>query len=292
MIIKRWNGSAFVAEYPETTPSKLITTGTRGSTTFLRGDDVWAVPVVTTVNGLSVHTGVNNEANKIVRTDGSGYVKFGWINTASGETAAAASHYFINTANDGYIRKKTLSDVRTEIVTKTAVDAVVTLPSLSGYLTTSVAASTYEPKITKGTAAQYFKGDMSLATFPTIPTIPSIMDTTEGNNGTVTTARTINAVNLKAIILNHSPAGARTPASHTLDSHTGVLAVAKGGTGNTYGHVNSADEAAYAEEAYGSEYSNQANNASRLGGELPAFYRNNVIKQVSFSGGTLTIEVV
>ena len=35
------------------------------------------------------------------------------------------------------------------------------------------------------------------------------METTEGNTGTATTQRTINALNLKSIILYHSPAGAR-----------------------------------------------------------------------------------
>ena len=37
-----------------------------------------------TVSNLSVHTARNNEANKIVRTDGSGYVQFGYINSSSG----------------------------------------------------------------------------------------------------------------------------------------------------------------------------------------------------------------
>ena len=36
-------------------------------------------------DGLHVHTGRNNEANKIVRTDGSGYIQAGWINTTSGD---------------------------------------------------------------------------------------------------------------------------------------------------------------------------------------------------------------
>jgi len=43
----------------------------------------------------------------------------------------------------------------------------ITSSALSPYLTTATAASTYEPKITAGTTAQYFRGDKSLATFPT-----------------------------------------------------------------------------------------------------------------------------
>lgn len=39
----------------------------------------------------------------------------------------------------------------------------------AGYITSANAASTYQPLITIGTTAQYFRGDFSLATFPTIP---------------------------------------------------------------------------------------------------------------------------
>jgi hypothetical protein len=38
----------------------------------------------TTVGGLAVHTGRNNEANKIVRTQENGYVFFGYINSSNG----------------------------------------------------------------------------------------------------------------------------------------------------------------------------------------------------------------
>lgn len=51
-----------------------------------------------------------------------------------------------------------------------------------------------------------------LSNLPTIPSIPSILSVAEGSTGTASTQRTINAVNLKEIILVHSPAGAR-PAS-------------------------------------------------------------------------------
>jgi len=52
--------------------------------------------------GLSVHSGRNNEANKIVRTDGNGYIQAGWINTTSGSTTTAISRIYAS--NDGYIR--------------------------------------------------------------------------------------------------------------------------------------------------------------------------------------------
>ena len=56
-----------------------------------------------TVGGLSVHAGRNNEANKVVRTDGSGYIQAGWINTTSGDRGTTAPTR-IYASNDAYIR--------------------------------------------------------------------------------------------------------------------------------------------------------------------------------------------
>ena len=43
-IIKRWNGSAWVEDYPKTTHTQIVASGTPNSTTFLRGDGSWSVP--------------------------------------------------------------------------------------------------------------------------------------------------------------------------------------------------------------------------------------------------------
>ena len=42
------------------------------------------------VDGLDVHTGRNDEANKIVRTQGNGYIQAGWIDTTSGDTGTGS----------------------------------------------------------------------------------------------------------------------------------------------------------------------------------------------------------
>lgn len=55
---------------------------------------------------FGLHTGRNNEANKIVRTDASGYIQAGWINTTSGDMGTAAIDR-IYCSNDNYIRYKT-----------------------------------------------------------------------------------------------------------------------------------------------------------------------------------------
>ena len=69
-----------------------------------------------TLDGLQLETGSRNDnANKVVRTNSNGYLMTGWINTPSGNTTTASSDYYVNT-DDGYIRKKTLANVRTEIM--------------------------------------------------------------------------------------------------------------------------------------------------------------------------------
>ena len=55
------------------------------------------------VAGLDVHTGRNNEANKVVRTDANGYIQAGWINTTSGNNTTTTPNKFFG-SEDGYIR--------------------------------------------------------------------------------------------------------------------------------------------------------------------------------------------
>ena len=54
------------------------------------------------LDGLDLHTGRNNEANKVVRTQANGYVDFGWINTTSGVTTSTIDKIYAS--NDSYMR--------------------------------------------------------------------------------------------------------------------------------------------------------------------------------------------
>lgn len=76
---------------------KLIGTTYQGSADHLlrSNGDTWAV-----------HTGRNNEANKIVRTDSNGQLQVGWINTTSGNLGTA-NITRIYCSKDDYIRYKT-----------------------------------------------------------------------------------------------------------------------------------------------------------------------------------------
>ena len=61
------------------------------------------------LDGLDLHTGRNNEANKVVRTDGNGYIQAGWINTTSGaNTTQAINRVYAST--DSYIRYYSAAD--------------------------------------------------------------------------------------------------------------------------------------------------------------------------------------
>jgi hypothetical protein len=54
-----------------------------------------------TVGTLSVHSGVNNEANKLVRTDATGNTSFKYINTSAHEKVAASPTYVLGSLDTG-----------------------------------------------------------------------------------------------------------------------------------------------------------------------------------------------
>lgn len=66
------------------------------------------------LDGLDLGGTRANVANKVVRTDGSGYTNFGWINTTSGNTTNTITDFYVNT-NDGYIRKATKAHVKSQL---------------------------------------------------------------------------------------------------------------------------------------------------------------------------------
>ena len=66
----------------------------------------------TTAGGLAIHTGRNNEVNKIVRTDGNGYIQAGWINSDSGDSGFETRLTRITCSNDNYLRYLGLTDFK------------------------------------------------------------------------------------------------------------------------------------------------------------------------------------
>ena len=57
-----------------------------------------------TLDGLDLHTGRNHDANKVVRTNSSGYIDAGWINTTSGDTGTGTDITRFYASQDAYIR--------------------------------------------------------------------------------------------------------------------------------------------------------------------------------------------
>ncbi len=66
-----------------------------------------------TTDSLHVHTGRNNEANKIVRTDANGYIQAGWINTPSGQASGSWDHVYAS--QDTYMRYITKATLCTAV---------------------------------------------------------------------------------------------------------------------------------------------------------------------------------
>jgi len=54
------------------------------------------------LDGLDLHTGRNNVANRVVRTNSSGYADFGWINTTSGGASGTPTRIYCS--QDSYLR--------------------------------------------------------------------------------------------------------------------------------------------------------------------------------------------
>lgn len=57
------------------------------------------------------------EANTIVKRDTSGYIYGAAFNSTLADTATAATHYYVETGSDGWLRPKTLANVKAEITT-------------------------------------------------------------------------------------------------------------------------------------------------------------------------------
>ena len=90
-----------------------------------------------TCDGLHVHGGRNNEANKIVRTDGSGYLQVGYINSSNGHEKNASSPTYVwgSNSSDSYLRSYQTSKLAVYTASKWATARKITL---SGSVTGSV----------------------------------------------------------------------------------------------------------------------------------------------------------
>ena len=134
-ILGRDSAGAGVIE--EITPANLRTMlGIEaGATADQTKADIDALNIdASTLGSLSVHTGRNNEVNKVVRTDASGYIQAGWINSTSGSHSNTVTKVYSTYTTDGYIRYCTpnhLANSMTNVLHSDAAD------TFSGDLTSS-----------------------------------------------------------------------------------------------------------------------------------------------------------
>jgi hypothetical protein len=93
---------------------------TAGSTT------IGALRYAGTANTAGQLYGGTTNPTGTIRVNYSGYFYPTFLNlVASGETATTASHYFVETGSDGFVRPKTLANVRTEVVTQASLGGAV-----------------------------------------------------------------------------------------------------------------------------------------------------------------------
>lgn len=67
------------------------------------------------LNGVAEATTAT--ASTVVKRDASGGIFAGYYNSTLADTAVAATHYYVETGSDGYLRPKTLANVKAEITT-------------------------------------------------------------------------------------------------------------------------------------------------------------------------------
>ena len=78
----------------------------------------WGISITgnaATAYGLDVHTGRNSDANKVVRTDGNGYIQAGWINTVSGNLGSGSRLNRVWCSDDQYMRYLSLAEFKMQM---------------------------------------------------------------------------------------------------------------------------------------------------------------------------------
>ena len=94
------------------------------------------------LDGLELHTGRNNVANRVVRTDANGYIQAGWINTTSGDRGTTTMDR-IYASNDGYIRYYTPANFGAQIGSHISYNDLTNKPTIpSAYSLPAASSST------------------------------------------------------------------------------------------------------------------------------------------------------
>jgi hypothetical protein len=112
MVLGGWSAHASIPSFKVVTSTRMAETGGQGVLWGAGNDGSGSGLDADLLDGLQLHTGRNNEANKVVRTDGNGYIQAGWINTTSGDSGIANDVSRIYCSSDGYLRYLGKSDFK------------------------------------------------------------------------------------------------------------------------------------------------------------------------------------
>lgn len=94
------------------------------------------------LNGVAEATTAT--ANTVVKRDASGYIYATAFNSTLADTATAATHYYVETNSDGWLRPKTLANVKAELLASAALTGTPTAPTaVAGTNTTQVATTEF-----------------------------------------------------------------------------------------------------------------------------------------------------
>ena len=126
------------------TANITIADSTKAPLTGIGASGTWGINITgnaaTSTNATKLNNAVedvNATADTIVKRDANGYIRGVYYNTTAADTAVAASHYYVETGSDGYIRPKPLASVKAEIAGDRA---PLASPALTGTPTAPTAA--------------------------------------------------------------------------------------------------------------------------------------------------------
>lgn len=128
------NGVAF-----DGTANITVADSTKAPLTGIGASGTWDINI--TGNSTKLNNAVedvNATANTIVKRDDNGFIKGVVFHTTASDTTSAASHYYVETGSDGYIRPKPLASVKAEIAGDRA---PLASPALTGTPTAPTAAA-------------------------------------------------------------------------------------------------------------------------------------------------------
>ena len=94
------------------------------------------------LNGVAAATTAT--ADTIVKRDASGYIYGTAFNSILGDTTTAATHYYVETGSDGWLRPKPIANVKDELLASAALTGTPTAPTAAaGTNTTQIATTAF-----------------------------------------------------------------------------------------------------------------------------------------------------